>query len=476
MTEDGARIGPYALVRPVVRTARFGLFNAVRADGKERGPREVAIRVLKDPQDREASACLLREHQRLSELGEASVPHAIALYEGHGALVMDWVEGIRLADLLRARDNSALTLDDATILEMGLALVKVLRVAHGRPTPVIHARLAPGNVVLDEAGRLTQLGWGAWSTVSWTIGVAPEARIKGAIDARTDVFGLGVLLAALFEPRKLRSSGIGPTVQIITQRWPAAGRLLEEMTAHSPADRPASAEAVLARLLTLARQQGGTARVAAVVGDCARWLREGRSGGSPSSGRPSSPFPSDPADGDASGIRPFEQAGATAEPEPLQSPLIIRSGPSLSSASSPADLEIELSKSDLWEEAEPGPLVVVQDEAAVPDADLEPTVSAPATTAGTPTFLDVPKAGRIEPIIDDEPTSQGLPPSETGAQDAAIGRAEPSISPREPARYPSEDEDTDHGQRPKLSVPEWIAVIFVGILLLGLVATLLRAC
>jgi serine/threonine protein kinase len=481
MSEDGARIGPYALRKPVVRSARFAMWNAIRADGKERGPKEVAIRVLKDPHDKESAARLQREQQRLSELSEAAVPHAIAWYEGHGALVMDWVSGTRLSDLLRARDNGALTLDDATILEIGLALVKVLRVAHGRPVPVVHSRLSPSNVVLDEDGRLTQLGWGGWSTVSWTIGLAPEARAHGVVEPRTDIFGLGVLLAALFEPRALRSSGISATVQIVTQRWPAAGRLLEELTAHEPAERPVSAEAVMTRLLTLARQQGGVARVAAVVEDCTRWQREGRSGKvvlharSPEAA-PSPVFPS--AAGRGASLSSADVSAETAGSDVASAPLFIRSAPSPATSPNASQQGIFSSEADLWEEPKPGPLVALPDETPVTAAVSGLAGSSVEELNEPATEALVQEPAPTEAVTDGEPAHEEFLLSEDDAEPTVSAPMEgvADDAAPEPPAFENDDVSTDPGPQPGLSYSEWAAIALVGLLLLGIAATLIRSC
>ncbi|MFC1706423.1 protein kinase [Planctomycetota bacterium] len=126
-------------------------------------------------------------------------------------LVMEWIDGESLADLLR-RDTH---LPAAEALRIGCEILAALAYAHGRG--VVHRDLKPANVLLDRSQRvkLSDFGLGrlgeverAELMVSGTLAstasgdlvgtlpyMAPEQKTPGRnVDVRADVYGFGILL------------------------------------------------------------------------------------------------------------------------------------------------------------------------------------------------------------------------------------------------------------------------------------------
>ena len=265
MSRQGTRIGPYALEMQLTRARGYGLWRAARADGKSRGPDKVAVRLLDDPGDGEALARLEREYRRLQQLEGTGAPLPVAFFGGFGALVMELCQGATLHTLLEAAGQGAFYLDDATALEVALGLARVLRVGHGAAVPVVHGRLAPGEILLGSHGELTLLGWGGWSPQVWTAGTAPEVVRGQAPLVASDLWALGALLATMLEPETATRRGMGTAQQGVARRWPAAGRLLESLLVQREQDRDISLDRIVQQLLSLSRRHGGVARIGELV-------------------------------------------------------------------------------------------------------------------------------------------------------------------------------------------------------------------
>lgn len=203
----GSRIGPYEVVVPVGAGAMGEVYRA----RDTRLSRMVAIKILKAT-DPLAIARLEREAQALSRVGH---PHICALYDighedGFAYLVMEYLEGETLA---RRFEAGAIRLDQA--LSIAIQICEALDAAH--TAGVIHRDLKPGNVVLTSGGvklldfglaKLREVGADPNVPVSTQSGLrtddgavvgtypymAPEQVAGGHVDARADIFALGVVM------------------------------------------------------------------------------------------------------------------------------------------------------------------------------------------------------------------------------------------------------------------------------------------
>jgi len=211
----GTRLASYEILAPL---GAGGMGEVYRARDTRLG-RDVAIKVLpttvaSSPED------LARFEREAKTVAGLNHPNIVVLYSieesgGIRFLTMELVEGRDLSSLV-----SAGGLPLAQVLDVAIALADALAAAHERG--VVHRDLKPANVMLTREGRVKVLDFGLakWAapnassdlTQAATVAsplssdgqivgtipyMAPE-QIRGeAVDARTDLFALGIVVYEL---------------------------------------------------------------------------------------------------------------------------------------------------------------------------------------------------------------------------------------------------------------------------------------
>jgi serine/threonine protein kinase len=194
------------------------------------GEKRVAAvkRVRRDlVENQELCAMFLGEARLAAELRH---PNIVEVYGfgtgGEGSAVrpyiaMELVDGMPFGLLLRYATAKKQEVPLGVVTEIGLALCSALEYAHtltsseGEPLRVVHRDVSPANVLIARDGRVKLIDFGIARAATrephtraghmrGKIGyAAPEQIAGGPIDARTDIFALGVLLyeaAALKRP------------------------------------------------------------------------------------------------------------------------------------------------------------------------------------------------------------------------------------------------------------------------------------
>ena len=220
MLTAGTRLGHFEIIAPI---GSGGMGEVYRArDTKLR--REVALKILPAQVSSDPERFARFEHEARTVAGLSHpnivVLHAMEEDSGIHFLTMELVDGEALD-----RHVSAEGLPISRVVELGIAVADALSAAHERG--VVHRDLKPANVMLSRDGRVKVLDFGLAklaeaapatdqshtvtaaspiSEVGTTAGTVPymsPEQLRGdPVDARTDLFALGVMLYELSSGRR----------------------------------------------------------------------------------------------------------------------------------------------------------------------------------------------------------------------------------------------------------------------------------
>jgi formylglycine-generating enzyme required for sulfatase activity len=211
----------------------------------------------------DARAQFEREVLTLARLHHSNLPavtdHFITA-DGAQYLVMTFIEGINLAELLAARGRQA----PADVTSWLGQVCDALTYLHSQNPPIIHRDIKPQNIKITPDGRaflvdfgLSKVGASYQSTATGALGVtagyAPlEQYGSGHTDQRTDVYALTATLYAMLtgEPppesvkRAVGTAMLTPPRALNPTLSPALDRALLHGLETQPTNRPASVAAL----------------------------------------------------------------------------------------------------------------------------------------------------------------------------------------------------------------------------------------
>ena len=193
----------------IINSCGTGGFGTVLTCWDTRLQRRVAIKRL--PLSGSGAASTLSE--ALTEARTSSMlahPNIVTVYdfevEGpYAYLVMEYVDGLTLAELLSRVEGGTLTYDETACLVQSVA--SALGYAH--ENGVLHMDIKPTNIMIDRSGTVKLCDFGMATLASaagfggargGTVGYMPPEQIEGdLVDERTDVFSFAVVVwQALF--------------------------------------------------------------------------------------------------------------------------------------------------------------------------------------------------------------------------------------------------------------------------------------
>jgi len=195
----GARFGQYEIVALI---GAGGMGTVYRARDTRLG-REVAVKVL-PPRLAQDAEFLQRFQREASTVASLDHPHIIAILnvgeqDGLYYIVMRLAQGETLHDLIRR--SGALPVEQA--LKIIEQLADALQYAHQRS--IIHRDLKPANIMVEPHERVTLMDFGiakplaskltrAGTLIGTPEYMAPEQFTPAPVDARADLYALGVVL------------------------------------------------------------------------------------------------------------------------------------------------------------------------------------------------------------------------------------------------------------------------------------------
>jgi eukaryotic-like serine/threonine-protein kinase len=210
---SGTTLGPYRIEGPIGAGGMGTVYKALDT----RLHRPVAIKIsaarFSDRFEREARAIAALNH-----------PYVCTLYDiGPNYLVMEYVEGVSLRQLLRER---AVPIEET--LQYAAQIAAAMEAAHA--AGIIHRDLKPGNVMVTRTGLIKVLDFGlakvmqpvqllgeaeSTATVAMDSGptrigaimgstsyMSPEQALGKQLDSRSDIFAFGALLYEMLTRRQ----------------------------------------------------------------------------------------------------------------------------------------------------------------------------------------------------------------------------------------------------------------------------------
>jgi serine/threonine protein kinase len=223
-------------------------------------PRRVALKFLAEElaDDPDATRRLRREAATIALLNHPNICtiYEIDEHEGRPFIAMERLDGTTLKVYMARK-----TLDTAEIAEIATQISEALSVAHAKS--IIHRDIKPGNIFIGEQGHVKVLDFGLarrlrptdadaclegstipgrpLGTASY---MAPERILQLPLDARSDLFSLGVVIYEMATGRlPFTAASTGETVTNILEKDPVP------LTQLSP-DRPRKLEKIVRTLLS----------------------------------------------------------------------------------------------------------------------------------------------------------------------------------------------------------------------------------
>jgi serine/threonine-protein kinase len=265
----------YELIREIARGGMADVYLA--RDSKLDRP--VALKVLSPELSRDPSFVerFRREAQSAAGLNQPNIVGIFDWGQEHGTsfIVMEYVDGQTLRDLIQREGTVA----PAQIADIGADIAAALSFAH--QNGVVHRDVKPGNVLITTAGQVKVTDFGIARASGSNDGLTRTGAVMGtatyfspeqaqglAVDGRSDVYSLGVVLyeMATGQPPFTGDSPVStaykhvredvvPPSRLVPQIPAELERVILTCLAKDPADRYQSADDVRADLLRFRRGQ-----------------------------------------------------------------------------------------------------------------------------------------------------------------------------------------------------------------------------
>ncbi len=272
--------GRYKILRPIGRGGMGAVYEAedTLLEGRRCAIKEILLSFETDPAYREqARLQFYREASVLARLDHPNLPK-VSDYFSEGDrdyLVMDFVPGRDLREIIEEAKASGRFLDERTVLNWAEQLCDALDYLHRQDPPIVHRDIKPSNIKLTPDGRIKLVDFGLVKllapdedrtiTILQGRGTAAYTPLEqygdmGPTDVRSDIYALGATLYHLLtntpppdaRQRFLKPDVLVPPRAINPRISPRVERAILNAMAMHPDDRPPSIAAFRAELLGIA--------------------------------------------------------------------------------------------------------------------------------------------------------------------------------------------------------------------------------
>ena len=200
--------------------------------------RPVALKCLPSGVPGSGSAVLRFQHEARTASGinhpNICTIHEIGEHNGQQFIVMEWLEGRTLAELI---DGRPLKLEN--LLEYAIQVADGLQAAHAEG--ILHRDVKPANILVTDKGQVKILDFGIATLMGPSIDssqpgllrvgtapyMSPEQVTGDDLDHRSDLFSLGIVLYEMATARRPFVAGtIADITCLITEHTPEPARVL----------------------------------------------------------------------------------------------------------------------------------------------------------------------------------------------------------------------------------------------------------
>ncbi|RLC72914.1 MAG: serine/threonine protein kinase [Chloroflexi bacterium] len=296
----------YKIVERVGQGGMGAVYRAedLRLEGRQCAVKEVIPEPGASPAALEqAQEQFRREASTLARLDHPNLPKVSDFFSENGRdyLVMDFVPGRDLKQLMDEARRRGRFLDEEQVLAWADQLCQALIYLHGQDPPILHRDIKPANVKLTPAGTIKLVDFGLVKLMApddartitilqgrGTVQYTPLEQYggdTGHTDARSDIYCLGATLYHLLtnhppvdaKQRFLKPDSLPAPRELNPRLSPQTERAILWAMAMHPDDRPASVAEF--REALLAGAQGRSTSADLVVPGAGQWraaLRENR--------------------------------------------------------------------------------------------------------------------------------------------------------------------------------------------------------
>ena len=275
----GVAVGHYRVLEEI----GFGGMGVVYKAEDTRLGRLVALKFLPEHMAADSAALerFRREARAASALNHPNICtiHDIDVYQGREFIVMEYLDGQTLALYMAGRR----AVGTEFLAKMGMPIAEALAAAHLKG--VIHRDIKPGNIFVTQSGLVKVLDFGVaklvveanqfdaatlteTNTITGTLPYMSPEQLRGEnLDARSDIYALGVVLYEIATGQRLYSSSLharlideilnrpaSPPSNINRQTSAKADDIILKCLAKDPEDRYQTAKEIAVDLRHLSAQ------------------------------------------------------------------------------------------------------------------------------------------------------------------------------------------------------------------------------